>query len=884
MDNSVGHAWFIQDKSLDLLAELVLYCSETGTILYANAAAQCWSHIPLSGQSFLSLFIPEFANKARRFFAQACVATFHQPTSAWELILQKSEFEYTPAMFRGYTDQSRVIIVAQLETEPDQHMQQQLLEITSELAEAQRELYRHHLLLQRQNEAQLLAYQAEIAFQKLALDEHCIVCIVDRKGKITYINDKFCSISQYSPDELIGNSFRAINSGFHSAAFVRKILRDIARGRVWHGEIIQRKKDGSLYIVNSTIVPFLSSWGKPYQYVMVSTDITALKQSQALEHDRVLILEMVARDQPLDDILNQIALMIKHQRPDVVCAISLLRDTQLQCVSGAGLPEVCTQSTVSLNASPCECSARCAAATHTATLLRNISSCFDACDQCRLLARYYGIHTCWSVPIISRDGRVLGTITLHFHSTTTGPDASDKQIADTASYLAAIAIEQRSLTEQLTYQSYYDTITGLPNRVLFRDRLNQALAQGKQPSRLTAVVLIDLDRFKQVNNTLGHSIGDTLLHNVAQRFHGCVRQGDTLARLGGDEFVLVLTDLVNPNECVRVCQKFLDVLREPFRIEGYNLFVTASIGISLYPDDTQDATTLLQNAETAMYRAKRQVPNSIQFFASEMNEAALKHLEIEMQLRQAIEHHELSLHYQPQCTLDGALIGAEALLRWKNPHLGNVKPTTFIPLAEESGLIVPIGRWVLYEACRQISMWQNMSSHPCMVAINVSVIQLMQPDFVADVQQALTTYNIASGMLELELTESVVMHNYDDTTDTLHTLRSMGVGIAIDDFGTGYSSFSHLQRLPIDKIKIDRSFVTNVGTDTQLPDNDLAIIHAITTMAHSLGMKVLVEGVEAQSQVDALRTVECDLIQGVWFSPALPAHLFQSLVLKKDKA
>jgi diguanylate cyclase (GGDEF)-like protein len=433
--------------------------------------------------------------------------------------------------------------------------------------------------------------------------------------------------------------------------------------------------------------------------------------------------------------------------------------------------------------------------------------------------------------------------------------------------LAAIAIEQRQQTDKLAHQAQRDALTGLPNRALFEDRLHVALDQAGREGWLAAVLFVDLDRFKEVNDTAGHSVGDSLLQQVAGRLESCVRRTDTVARWGGDEFTLLLTGLRDQQYVVTVAQKLLDALRAPFHIDSHELSVTASIGVAVYPKDGKDASTLQGNADVAMYRAKGRGKNRLHLFLPETDIRTLEPVEIENGLLQALENGDLQLRYQPQVGLDGGITGLEALLFWNHPELGFISPTQFIPVAEECGLIVPIGSWVLKQACSQAAEWRRAGLPPVKVSVNVSATQFTRAGFADAVAGILEETGFDAGSLELELTESVVMNNIEECNRQMRRLRSLGVGIAIDDFGTGYSSLSHLRNLPIDTIKIDQSFL--VGLDTE--PNAMPLLKTIVALAHSLGLRAVAEGVETERQLEALRQVGCDRAQGYLTGEPMPS-------------
>jgi diguanylate cyclase (GGDEF)-like protein len=398
--------------------------------------------------------------------------------------------------------------------------------------------------------------------------------------------------------------------------------------------------------------------------------------------------------------------------------------------------------------------------------------------------------------------------------------------------------------------------------------MKQALAQAKRNQWTVGVMFIDLDRFKNVNDTLGHAVGDQLLQQVSERLTRSVRSGDTVGRLGGDEFAIVLSNFSSALDANLVAQKIMAGFDEPFRLEGSDIYVTASIGITLYPDDSADQDTLIKNADAAMYRAKEAGRNSYQFYTSGMNARAVETLSLESNLRRALERSEFLLHFQPKASVAGGhIIGTEALLRWQHPERGLVSPGEFMPVLEETGLIVPAGNWVLRSVCSQIKAWERQGIELLPVAVNLSARQFIARDFGPMIRRLLEEHKIDPVLLELEITESSLMTNTEDAARTLEYLSSLGVGLAIDDFGTGYSSLSYLKRFPLDALKIDRSFVRDLTTDV----DDATITRAVISMAHNLSLKVIAEGVETEAQLAFLAEHGCDQIQGYYFSRPLPA-------------
>ncbi|MEJ1437075.1 MAG: EAL domain-containing protein [Candidatus Sedimenticola sp. (ex Thyasira tokunagai)] len=443
--------------------------------------------------------------------------------------------------------------------------------------------------------------------------------------------------------------------------------------------------------------------------------------------------------------------------------------------------------------------------------------------------------------------------------------------------------ERNTAQERIKKLAYYDALTGLPNRSVFLDRLELALNNAKRHDDLVAVMFIDLDRFKRVNDTLGHNVGDHFLTQVAKRLRNTIRTSDTvtqlhrdediplLTRLGGDEFTLLLSRIRNANDVARVGQRILEDLRRPVRIDGHELVLTGSIGISLFPGDGEDADAVLRNADVAMYQGKKSGRDQATFYSSSMNETALHVLTLEEELRHALQNSEFEVHYQPKVSIQTRKpVGAEALVRWRHPKQGLMMPGEFLPVAEETGLLGPISDWVLRESCRQIRDWASSGRQPLPVSVNISNQQFNGEMLLNTLESVLQETGIDPGLLELELTESIVMENAPLAVEISCNIREMGISLSIDDFGTGYSSMSHLKRLALDKLKIDRSFVMDLGEDPE----DEAIIKAITALAHSMRLEVIAEGVETEAQLNRLGQYGCDEAQGFLFSRAIPADEF----------
>jgi len=497
---------------------------------------------------------------------------------------------------------------------------------------------------------------------------------------------------------------------------------------------------------------------------------------------------------------------------------------------------------------------------------RNLCDLYEPHEQIRFITSV--------VPLVHQRGRWRGEATGLRHDNTNFPqEISLTAIAGGDMVCVVRDITERTYAEeQIKHLAYHDALTNLPNRLLFKDRLTVALSHAQREHSRLAVLFLDLDRFKVINDSLGHNIGDQLLQAVAARVQACVRESDTVARLGGDEFTVLLPRLHQSDDAAPIAQKIIEAIRHPFHIEGREFFTTTSIGISLFPEDGTDAESLIKNADTAMYQAKEVGRDNYQLFNAKVNAKALQRITLEHGLRKALMNDEFAVHYQPIFDLrSGRVTGTEALLRWRHPEMGAVPPATFIPLAEATGAMIPIGGWALREAVRQAKAWYDAGHTTLTVAVNLSVTQLQQLDLVPRVKEILDELQLPAQLLELEITESSAMLNPEMSVRTLYELKKLGLRISLDDFGTGHSSLSYLKRFPIDTLKIDQSFVHDITTD---PDT-AAIVQAIIAMAHSLRLKVIAEGVEFAEQANFLRQHGCDQMQGYLIKPPVAANELQ---------
>lgn len=589
------------------------------------------------------------------------------------------------------------------------------------------------------------------------------------------------------------------------------------------------------------------------------------------------ILEATARGAAPLEIVNRVCLLEEQMVPNAVASVMLL-DEQRQSLHVYSAPSVPPDGIARLNGlRPGPGAGSCGNSVFSgeAVFVCNTSTDPRWADL-RQLAIDFDLNACWSVPIRSNGGAIVGTFALSSFEHRE-PTAFHRALLDIGASIVGIVLsrgreadERRAAEERIAFLAYHDALTGLPNRLLTRERLDLAIALAARGGHKVALLFLDLDSFKVVNDSLGHSAGDLLLRAVAVRLKGCIRDGDTLGRLGGDEFVLIISDIANPDDVGYTSEKVLAQLSDPFEVEGNELTTTVSIGAAVYPDDGQDFETLLKKADIAMYGAKGAGRNTYRFYTQEMNASAMEHLRIRTGLRQALDQGQFVLHFQPQVDLaTGQMIGIEALIRWAHPQLGLLSPDRFISIAEDSGLIVPIGDWVLREACRQTVALQAASGMTGLVcAVNLSAPQFRRGELERSVTRALAESGLEPACLDLELTESLLVLDTEQVLATVQRLKLIGVTLCIDDFGTGYSSLSYLKRFAVDKLKIDRSFVLGMADNP----NDAAIVRAIIQMAHSLGLRTTGEGIEDERQRALLCMHGCDHGQGFYFSRPLPAH------------
>lgn len=709
------------------------------------------------------------------------------------------------------------------------------------------------------------------------------ILVVDRLGRIASFNDRFIEMWQI-PDYIVASRdnnliLGAITRQLSDPQWFLEKFRQLR-------ENPPKSSDAGPEVIDLTDGPAFELTSKPQWiaeqnagWVWSFHDITERKRAEALLSGEKQVLEQIVSGASLPEVLEILVHGIEAQSGRMFCTI-LLSDDQgrLQHAGAYGISKDFLSAAKRLVIPPTADTFARTGTMGEAHASLDMSSEPVWADY-RELALRHGLQARWAAPIHSTTGSVLGLVATYYREHD-NPDPHDLRLIEIACNLTRIVIERKHAEARMEFLAHYDSLTGLPNRTLFRDRLAHAIARADRDNQMLALMFIDLDRFKTINDTLGHHIGDLMLKGVAERIKTCVREEDTAARLGGDEFTVILEQISAPEDASGVAQKIIDELSPPFNLLGDEAFITASIGISIYPTDNTDMDGLLKNTDAAMYNAKETGRNNFQFYAKEMNVKALGRLELENSLRHAVERGEFVLYYQPKISLDtGKTAGMEALLRWVHPRRGIVSPIEFIPLLEETGLINQVGDWLIHTACIQNKIWMDAGFPPMRVAVNLSARQFQHNDLLQHVTRALNDSGLDGDFLELEVTESLLMQNPEYILDVFHEMGALGVvRIDIDDFGTGYSSLSNLKRFPITTVKIDKSFIQGIPHD----EEDVAIVTTVIGMAKSLKLRVIAEGVENEAQLALLCELGCDEVQGYVFSRPLPAEGFAKWLRRGD--
>ena len=682
-----------------------------------------------------------------------------------------------------------------------------------------------------QAEARATAAERILNMHPCAIDQAVIVAVTDTQGRITYCNDNFCRISGYGREELLGKNHRVVKSDIHSKNFFRDMYRQVARGEVWRGEVCNKAKDGRLYWVDTTIVPSFGEDGKPSSYTAIRVDITARKTAERLLQDSQA--EALQKSLQLEAAVANISqglCMLDAEQRVVVCNEQYARMYGLSpedVKPGTTLQEIVERQVangVYAGDSP---------DTYISSELTPVTETSSGIQKLR-------------------DGRIIAI--------------SCRTIADGGWVMTHLDVTERRRAEaENIYMAHHDLLTGLANRTLFLQKLNEAGARLRRRGEPFTVLMLDLDRFKDINDSLGHAAGDELLKELAHRLKSSLRETDVVARLGGDEFAIIQTGEANQQKAAAALAiKIILIASAPFYLGARKVSVGASIGIALAPGDGIQPNELLKMADLALYRTKSKGRNGFSFFQAEMTiEADLRH-RLEGELREAISRNEFELHYQP--IIDAKtrrMCAVEALVRWRHPANGLILPDRFITLAEETGLIIPLGEWILKQACADAALWPGHIK----VAVNISAVQFRKGDLHEIIESALTESRLPPHRLELEITESVLMDADEKYLSMIKWLRKLGITVALDDFGTGYSSLACLMRFPFDKIKIDRSFTQDLYNST----GSMAVVSSVLTLAHGLGIATTAEGVETEDQFEVLRAGGVNMVQGYLFGRRCPA-------------
>ncbi|SDI50544.1 sensor domain-containing protein [Pseudomonas panipatensis] len=744
------------------------------------------------------------------------------------------EATYTP-VFEG----GRVVQVLKIATDITERLQQQRAQ---------------------QERLKLLSLVADVS------DTAVVIC--NAHARIAYTNAGFERTFGWRDDEVQGRNPVELLAPQLDAQSIAQLHAELYGGRSLQREEIVTGKQGQRYWAKITSNPIFDDAGRLQHTVTLLTDITQAKMHEALQHQ---VLEAMAREQPLTEILELICLEVERIAPEITASI-LAVDEQglLHSLASPSLPQEYSRQLNGLSIGPAVGSCGTAAWRNEAVRVDNIAEDPLWADFLHL-ALPVGIIGCWSTPIRNSQGRPIGTFAFYFRQPRNAAyELFHQRLVDACAHLCALALERENARQRIRQLAFYDGLTGLPNRSLLQAKADQAIAAASRNDEQLAVLFIDLDRFKQVNDSLGHPAGDELLRQVAARMQQELRASDIAGRLSGDEFVVVLPQC-DAEHATDTVERIQALLSQPISIAQTNLSISASVGIAMYPSDGRDMETLLHRSDMAMYQAKSSGRGCFSFFSGEMNKLAQERLALETALREALQKNQLHLHYQPQIELNsGRLYGVEALARWTHPQLGEISPARFIPLAEECGLVADLGRWALREACRQLSDWRAKGLVVPAVAVNLSPTSFHNLDLPRMIADTLRSHRLAPEDLTLELTENILLDTNPSTMKTIEEVHAQGIRLSMDDFGTGYSSLSYLRRLPVSELKLDRSFVADLEHD----EAARALSSAILGIGKSLHLTVVAEGVETDTQNCRLQEQGYPVAQGYLFSPPLaPAAL-----------
>ena len=703
------------------------------------------------------------------------------------------------------------------------------------------------------------------------------ILMMDEQSLICYANPAVRDVFGYRPEVLIGQSLAMLQPARlregHQNGMTRYLTDGTQRINWRAAHVPGLHCDG--HEIPLEIAFSEAHIGGKRLFIGCIHDITERKRAHDLITYQNRILKMISTDAVIDETLGSIANMVKELTSDVRCSIQGLseRDGSSAWPCAVGMPEPFRRAVLDQFSGFVACTPGPGQQKNQPVITVDFEH-DEAYAEYAAAARERDISGCCTWPVFGRQQQALATVALYYRQAR-APTEWELALVLAAIDLTELAIENKRSDERIRHLAHSDELTGLPNRARFLQDLTQAIARGARSMHRVGLLFMDLDRFKNINDTFGHDAGDQVLCEVARRLRAAVRDVDIVARLGGDEFVVVVENVNDSGLLATIATKLIDQIVNPIEVGARQFHLTASIGISVYPNDGNDIHALIKNADVAMYRVKETGRNGFQFYAEQMSAGSLERMLLESGLRHALEHDELVLHYQPKlCLLTGDITGIEALVRWQHPEMGLLRPLKFISLAEETGLIVAIGRWVLQAACRQMKSWIDASLAPPRVAVNLSARQFRHEKLFEDIDGALRQYGLPPHLLELEITESLVMDNPDHAVQLLDKFKAMGIHLAMDDFGTGYSSLANLKQFPFDTVKVDRSFVRDLALDP----NDAAISRAIIAMAHALQLRVVAEGVETEAQLEFLRAHGCDEIQGHHFAMPMSADALSAFL------
>lgn len=672
----------------------------------------------------------------------------------------------------------------------------------------------------------------EYAFIKDAIDSSTIVAVTNKRGVITYVNDKFCEISQYSRKELIGSTHRLLNSGYHSPNFFKEMWTTILSGKIWCGDVRNHKKDGSYYWVHTNIIPIKNNVTKVIeQFIALRTDITKGKEAEE-ELRKVIQNDFERTIRSLDNMVFKIK---KDGYGDFIITLVEGKLSKLLDISEGLFDQKRMEDFFGTELGE-EAFGKCEAAFRG--------------EKHSIKHHYNGIEVYTTLSPIIENGTII-------------------EIIGNSNDITLLELAQK----EIHHLAYHDDLTDLPNRRLLTKDLQEKL--NNFSNKKFAVLLIDIDRFKQINDTLGFHRGDKLILELSTRLKQFLTGLGTVYRSSGDEYVIILEKYENDSTLSLLVREVLKIVEEPILIDEQELLITCSVGVTTFPCDEDSVEKILNRVETALKHCKLNGRQGFIFYNEEMTQNTKERLNLEINLRKAIKNDELTLFYQPKYKLNSdEMDGMEALVRWNSPIYGFVSPNEFIPIAEDTGLIVQLGEWVLYKACKQNKEWINKGFPPRRVAVNVSSIELLRPNYIDRVKQILKETKLDPAYLELEITENSVMRNLGKGIQILKELKSLGIFIAIDDFGTGYSSFGYLKQLPINVLKIDKCFIQEIDKS----EIDANIVKSMIQLGHTFHLKVIAEGVETKKSAEILSDLNCDIVQGYYFSKPIPAEMFEKLL------